>query len=83
MGSFPPTCLRDYPAMIARQEYKSVEKEFQSRLGRMSSRLGISEKMRRERPGLLSQLVAQAVWLVYGVGVFSMCGRKRRVRGFL
>jgi SAM-dependent methyltransferase len=76
MGSFPPTCLGDYAAMIACEEYRSVEKEFQSHLRRMLARPDTAKKMRRERPGVVPRLMMQAVWSVYGVGVFSICGRK-------
>jgi SAM-dependent methyltransferase len=76
IGSFPPTRLRDYPAMIARDDYTTIEREFQSRFGPMVEKLGIAMEMKRQRPGFVSRLVVQAVWSIYGVGIFSMCGRK-------
>jgi 2-polyprenyl-3-methyl-5-hydroxy-6-metoxy-1,4-benzoquinol methylase len=75
-GSFPPALIRDYPAMFAHRRYLSVEKQFQSWLGRLIRSFVISPKMRRTRPDPLSRALVQMIWLVSGIGVFSICGRK-------
>jgi SAM-dependent methyltransferase len=80
-GSFPPAQLGDYPATFAREEYRSIEKEFQSRVNLLLGRLGSARAMRRERPAALSQLLVQMIWLITGIGIFSICGRKTREQG--
>jgi 2-polyprenyl-3-methyl-5-hydroxy-6-metoxy-1,4-benzoquinol methylase len=76
IGSFPPLQLGDYPVMFASKEYKSVERAFQHGLGHRISRFGIMKDMRRQRPGHPLQVLVQMIWLVTGVGVFSMCAQK-------
>jgi SAM-dependent methyltransferase len=76
LGAFPPARLRDYLPMLACDEYKSVEPEIQSRLGRTLGRLGTPEKMGRDRPGPFSRFTVQTLWGACGIGVFSVGGRK-------
>jgi hypothetical protein len=62
--------------MFASEEYKSVERAFQHGLGHRISRFGIMKEMRRQRPSRPLQVFVQMIWLVTGVGVFSMCAQK-------
>jgi SAM-dependent methyltransferase len=72
IGSFPPARLDDYPAMFAAEAYKSVEPEFQSRVRFTLARVGSAKVLRRRRPGILSQALVQTMWLLFGVGIFSV-----------
>jgi hypothetical protein len=62
--------------MFASEEYKSVEEGFQHGLGYKLSRFGSMKEMRRQRPSRPLQVLVQMIWLVTGVGVFSMCAQK-------
>lgn len=78
-GCFAPARIRDYPAMYARKEYKMVEKKYKTRLlENIMGGLGVVE-MRRERPCPLSRLLVQMLWLICGIDMFSICGRKAKV----
>lgn len=77
VGSFAPTCLRDYPAMFAHKGFESVEKEFRSPLGKVLKGLNISKNIFRKRPSVLSRLIVQSIWFLLGINIFCMCGRKK------
>jgi SAM-dependent methyltransferase len=76
IGSFAPTHLRGYPAMFAHQGYEAAQNEFRSHVGPLLGRLGIPKNRRYGRPGPLSRLLVQLIWSLWGIGVFSMSGRK-------
>lgn len=73
-GSFPPARLSDYPAMFAHPAFGSVEEEFRGAIQRGLGRIASGRELSRERPGLASRAAVQMLWLVAGVGVFSVCG---------
>ena len=75
-GSFPPARPDDYPAMFAHPAFRAVEEEFRGPVQEWLGRLTDDGEMRRRHPGPLSRLAVQALWLVTGVGIFSMCGEK-------
>lgn len=74
LGSFPPARLSDYPAMFAHPAFGSVEEEFRGPVQSWLGRLGRGRELSRERPGPASRAGVQALWLIAGVGVFSVCG---------
>ena len=77
-GAFPPLLLRDYPAMFREDSFRAVERVYPRRWLRHVGRFGHGKEMRREQPGLLSRALVQTLWLVTGVPMSSMCGRKVR-----
>ena len=76
VGSFAPTDLGDYLPLFAHKEFNSMEKKFRPRLAAPLARLGSKRTMRRRRPGPGSRLAVQSLWLLSGIVVFAMCGRK-------
>jgi len=75
-GSFPPAALSDYPAMFAHPAYRRVEEEFRGPVQRLLARLAGPGDMTRSRPGPGSRFAVQLLWLMAGVGVFSVGGVK-------
>jgi 2-polyprenyl-3-methyl-5-hydroxy-6-metoxy-1,4-benzoquinol methylase len=76
-GTFAPSNLRDYPAMFVQKNYKMVEDKYQNRfIEDIMGKFGIQD-MDRTRPGQVSRLLVQLLWLVCGVDMFSICGRKQ------
>lgn len=76
-GTFAPAYLLDYLPLFARKEYGMVEKQLPFGLGRRLGTFGGTRRMRRKRPGYFTGLLAQLTWLAAGIGIFSICGRRR------
>ncbi len=76
MGSFPPARLRDYPVMFACPEYNKVEKKFQGALTKLVGQLAGSGRLPGRRPGFLSRIQVQLLWMAAGFSCFCVCGRK-------
>jgi len=80
VGSFAPARARDYPALVGHRAYKKVDRPLYSPILALLARLSsLSTSPEFERPGPLSRLLVQIVWLLCGIGVFCLCGRKPRV----
>ena len=75
-GAFPPLLFSDYPAMFALDELESVEARYRPGWARLIGRLGRGGELRRRPPGPLSRASIQALWLLTGVSIFSVCGQK-------
>ena len=76
-GSFAPLRLGDYVAMASQASFATVEPEYRPRILQFLGRHLPARELLRARPGVLSRGVVQLIWLLAGVGVFCICGRKR------
>ncbi len=76
-GAFPPARVEDYPAMFRAPAYAAVERKYRSRIGDwLAQRFG-RRGMARRKPDLVSQATVQTLWLLTGVIMFCICGKRR------
>ena len=76
LGSFAPVSLGDYLVLFGREGAGSADRRLENRAMRRLGKLIGRRDLARRRPGPLSRLLVQTIWLFTRVGIFCVSGRK-------